>query len=226
MLGSNQVIPEMKSDPPNLIPRFVGQQPVGGAVFNDTKPEPWIEAHPGTGGRGGGNGAADYQSLEERMFNDNKRDWVECIKSRKAAVLQSRYGPSNGDHLQPRQHVAAPRWADHSLGSREGSGRRRQGSRRHVQQILPRPVGRSSQEPDKGIAAKETGTMMTRRDMLAAAGSTAAFFLKGASAEPRVLKHMGVASTSFGARMRAGGGGFGPTPGLGAAPRRPSPGRA
>jgi sugar phosphate isomerase/epimerase len=56
--------------------------------------------------------------------------------------------------------------------------------------------------------------------MLAAAGSTAAFFLKGASAEPRVLKHMGVASTSFGARMRAGGGGFGP-PRLGAAPAAP-----
>jgi predicted dehydrogenase len=81
-IGSNQVIPEMKNDPPNLIPRFQGQQPVGGAVFNDTKPEPWIEAQPGTGGRGGGN-MADYQSLEERMFNDNKRDWVECIKSRK-----------------------------------------------------------------------------------------------------------------------------------------------
>jgi len=56
--------------------------------------------------------------------------------------------------------------------------------------------------------------MMTRRDMLAAAGSAAAFFLKGAGAEPRVLKHMGVANTSFGARMRAGGGGgFGPARG-------------
>ncbi|MGO9893580.1 MAG: Gfo/Idh/MocA family protein [Bryobacteraceae bacterium] len=86
MLGSNQVVPEMKSYPPNLIPRFVGQQPAGGAVFNDTKPEPWIEAQAGTGGRGGrgaAGGAADYQSLEERMFNANKSDWIECIKSRK-----------------------------------------------------------------------------------------------------------------------------------------------
>jgi predicted dehydrogenase len=86
MLGSNQVVPEMKSYPPNLIPRFVGQQPAGGAVFNDTKPEPWIEAQAGTGGRGGRGAAgcaADYQSLEERMFNANKSDWIECIKSRK-----------------------------------------------------------------------------------------------------------------------------------------------
>jgi sugar phosphate isomerase/epimerase len=62
--------------------------------------------------------------------------------------------------------------------------------------------------------------------MLAAAGSTAAFFLKGAAAEPRVLKLMGVASTSFGARMRAGGGGFGPPRagrGGAAAPPPPAP---
>jgi len=87
MIGSNQVVPEMKSNPANLIPRFVGQQPVGGAVFDDTKPEPWIEAQAGTGGRGGrgaaGGGQGDYQSLEERMFNANKSDWIECIKSRK-----------------------------------------------------------------------------------------------------------------------------------------------
>ena len=88
MLGSNQVIPEMRNDPPNLIPRFIGQQPVGGAVFNDTKATPWIEAQPGTGGRGGGRGQGQggeggFQSLEEQMFNANKRDWVDCIKSRK-----------------------------------------------------------------------------------------------------------------------------------------------
>jgi len=53
--------------------------------------------------------------------------------------------------------------------------------------------------------------MMTRRDVLAAAGSATAFLLQPADAQPRVLKNMGVANTSFGARMRAGaGGGFGP----------------
>ena len=49
--------------------------------------------------------------------------------------------------------------------------------------------------------------MVTRRQALAAAGSAAAFLWKRADAEPRVLKNMGVASTSFGARVRAGGGG-------------------
>jgi predicted dehydrogenase len=90
MLGSNQVVPEMHSDPVNLIPRFVGQQPIGGAVFNDTKAVPWIEAQAGTGGRGGAGGAGrgeaggagGRESLEEQMFNANKRDWVSCIKSR------------------------------------------------------------------------------------------------------------------------------------------------
>jgi hypothetical protein len=58
---------------------------------------PWIEAQPGTGGRGGaggagrgqgeagrgaGRGAAGGESMEEQMFNANKRDWVSCIKSR------------------------------------------------------------------------------------------------------------------------------------------------
>ena len=51
--------------------------------------------------------------------------------------------------------------------------------------------------------------MMTRREAMAAAGAAAAFVLKPAGAEPRVLKNMGVASTSFGARIRAGGGGRG-----------------
>jgi predicted dehydrogenase len=85
LLGSNQVVPEMRNDPANLIPRFQGQQPIGGAVFNDTKAVPWIEAQAGTGGRGGGRaegGAGGGESLEEQMFNANKRDWVSCIKSR------------------------------------------------------------------------------------------------------------------------------------------------
>jgi predicted dehydrogenase len=97
VLGSNQVVPEMRNDPANLIPRFQGQQPVGGAVFNDTKAEPWIEAQAGTGGRGGAGGGRAQgeagrgagrgapgggESLEEQMFNANKRDWVSCIKSR------------------------------------------------------------------------------------------------------------------------------------------------
>lgn len=52
---------------------------------------------------------------------------------------------------------------------------------------------------------------MTRREMLAAAGSATAFVsaLKPAAAQTTVMKNFGVASTSFGARLRAGGGGRG-----------------
>jgi hypothetical protein len=102
LLGSNQVVPEMHGDPVNAIPRFQGQ-PTGGPVYSDTKPVPWIEAQPGSGGRGGagggrgrgegGRGAAREEiggagegfttmSDEDRWFNANKRDWVSCMKSR------------------------------------------------------------------------------------------------------------------------------------------------
>ncbi len=61
--------------------------------------------------------------------------------------------------------------------------------------------------------------MMTRREMLAAAGSAGAFF-QSAGAQPRVMQNMGVASTSFGARIRAGGGGRGGGRGAAGAPAR------
>ncbi len=83
VLGSNQVVPEMHGDPVNQIPRFAGH-PAGGPVYNDTKPAPWIEAQAGTPLGGGGRGAGPDagESLEDRMFNANKRDWINCIKSR------------------------------------------------------------------------------------------------------------------------------------------------
>jgi predicted dehydrogenase len=85
LLGSNQVVPEMHGDPVNQIPRFVGH-PTGGPVYNDTPSVPWIEAQAGAGrGAGGGAGAgrgAGGESMENQMFNANKRDWIDCIKSR------------------------------------------------------------------------------------------------------------------------------------------------
>jgi hypothetical protein len=99
LLGSNQVVPEMHGDPVNQIPRFMGH-PTGGPVYNNTPSTPWIEAQAGTGGRGpagGGGGAAGGrggaggaaggpagggESMEDQMFNANKRDWIDCIKSR------------------------------------------------------------------------------------------------------------------------------------------------
>ena len=94
LLGSNQVVPEMHGDAVNQIPRFAGH-PVGGPVYNETQSVPWIEAQAGTGrGASGGRGqaqgapapdagrAAGGESMENQMFNANKRDWIDCIKSR------------------------------------------------------------------------------------------------------------------------------------------------
>jgi predicted dehydrogenase len=83
VLGSNQVLSEMHGDPANQIPRFEGH-PAGGPVYNDIKPAPWIEAQPGTArGAAGAARESGPESLENRMFNANKRDWIDCIKSRK-----------------------------------------------------------------------------------------------------------------------------------------------
>jgi predicted dehydrogenase len=110
LLGSNQVTAEMHGDPVNQIPRFMGH-PTGGPVYTNTPSVPWIEAQPGTGGRGGGGGGRAQgaaggaagagaargrgegaaagrgaggggESGEDQMFNANKRDWIDCIKSR------------------------------------------------------------------------------------------------------------------------------------------------
>ena len=75
ILGSNQVVPEMRGDPANQIPRFVGH-PSGGPVHSNTPSTPWIEAQAGTDPK------AARESQEDQMFNANKRDWIECIKSR------------------------------------------------------------------------------------------------------------------------------------------------
>jgi hypothetical protein len=110
LLGSNQVLSESHGDPVNQIPRFLNH-PIGGPVYNNTPNVPWIEGAPTSSGRGqtdagrgaapggaargaggagaagggarGGGGAAGGESMEDQMFNANKRDWVTCIKSRK-----------------------------------------------------------------------------------------------------------------------------------------------
>jgi predicted dehydrogenase len=103
LLGSNQIVSEMHGDPLNSIPRFMGH-PTGGVVYSNTPSVPWIEGAAASGGTGAGGGrgqaeggrgaggggarggggaaAAGGESMEDQMFNANKRDWINCIKSR------------------------------------------------------------------------------------------------------------------------------------------------
>ncbi len=94
--GSYTVTSETKIDPVNDIPRFIGH-PVGGPVYTDVKPQPWLPeyaqagAPAGRGARGGrgpagsGGVASDsrYGLGGEDTMMMNERDWVECMKSRK-----------------------------------------------------------------------------------------------------------------------------------------------
>ncbi len=68
---SLQVLPESHGDPVNSIPRFLGH-PVGGPVYTQTKPEPWFQAPP----------AMQVPAGEDNMAS-NKKNWIECMRSRK-----------------------------------------------------------------------------------------------------------------------------------------------
>ncbi|MGE5568036.1 MAG: Gfo/Idh/MocA family protein [Rhodospirillales bacterium] len=70
--GDNLLIPEMKNNPDNLIPRFLGH-PVGGPRATDQKPEPYFEPPPRGEARG---------EREDTMAL-NKRDWLSSMRSRK-----------------------------------------------------------------------------------------------------------------------------------------------
>ncbi len=59
------------------------------------KPEPWIEAQPGTGRAQSAGG----ESLEDQMFNANKRDWINCIKSRNQPFCDLELGHRTATHL-------------------------------------------------------------------------------------------------------------------------------
>jgi len=75
--GSYEVLPEMHGDPFNSIPRFLGH-PVGGPTTSQTRPTPWIEAS---------KGGASREEPEDTMAL-NKRDWIDCIRSRKRPLCE------------------------------------------------------------------------------------------------------------------------------------------
>jgi len=110
--GRYTIQSEMKGDPVNDIPRFMGH-PAGGPVYSNTRSEPWLPEFADTsttGGRGGGRAAAPgaapgqargaaagaaaagqagvasdarYGLGGEDTMAMNERDWLDCMKSRK-----------------------------------------------------------------------------------------------------------------------------------------------
>jgi len=113
VLGTNQIVSERHGDPVNSIPRFVGHPVGGPVYTNTPAvPWIETAADTGGAGERGGGGQAAVappagagtgtgrgqagqaaaagagrgtgrESLEEQMFNANKRDWIDCMKSRK-----------------------------------------------------------------------------------------------------------------------------------------------
>jgi len=82
MAGGYQVVPEQKIDPVNDIPRFQGH-PVGGPVYTETKPTPWIE--PQTGGV---SSDSRYGTGGEDTMAMNERDWLDSMRSRKRPLCE------------------------------------------------------------------------------------------------------------------------------------------
>jgi predicted dehydrogenase len=80
--GTYEVIPEMKIDPVNDIPRFEGH-PTGGPVYTDVKPAPWIQP-----AKGGVASDARYGTGGEDTMSMNERDWLECVRTRKRPLCE------------------------------------------------------------------------------------------------------------------------------------------
>lgn len=76
MAGGYTVTSEMKGDPVNDIPRFLGQ-PVGGPVYSNTPRTPWIQAS-----KGGVESDARYGTGGEDTMSMNERDWLSCMRTR------------------------------------------------------------------------------------------------------------------------------------------------
>ncbi len=76
--GGYEVIPEMKGDPTNQIPGWDGHPP-GGPVGSNTQPTPWIAA------------AKDRPKTDDVMLV-NKRNWLDCIRTRKQPFADAEDG--------------------------------------------------------------------------------------------------------------------------------------
>ena len=82
LAGNYEVIPENKIDPVNDIPRFMGQ-PIGGPVYTDVKPTPWIQPS-----KGGVESDARYGTGGEDTMAMNERDWLSSMRTRKRPLCE------------------------------------------------------------------------------------------------------------------------------------------
>ena len=82
MAGGYQVATEQKIDPVNDIPKFLGH-PIGGPVYSDVRPSPWIQAS-----SGGVASDARYGTGGEDTMAMNERDWLDCVRSRNRPLCE------------------------------------------------------------------------------------------------------------------------------------------
>ncbi|PYT29093.1 MAG: hypothetical protein DMG57_12825 [Acidobacteria bacterium] len=73
-----QIYPDMKSDPSNAIPTFIGH-PAGGPVRNKVTPEPWIQPFKMAGS-------------SQEQFDLHVRNFLDCIKSRQRPIADVEQG--------------------------------------------------------------------------------------------------------------------------------------
>jgi hypothetical protein len=82
MAGGYHVTPEQKIDPVNDIPKSQAH-PIGGPVYSETKPAPWIEAQ-----SGGVASDARYGTGGEDTMAMKEREWLDCMRSRKRPLCE------------------------------------------------------------------------------------------------------------------------------------------
>ena len=80
-IRTTEIIPEPKGEAIRYVPSFQGH-PVGGLIYGSSETTPWMEARAGENRRGETATSAS-ESREDQMFNANKRDWIDCMRSRK-----------------------------------------------------------------------------------------------------------------------------------------------
>ena len=129
MRGDAQIVPEMKSNPDNLIPQFSGH-PIGGPKTTPDKPVPWIEAPAASSERG----------APEDTMTLNKRDWLGSMRSRKLPFcdVEGGHRVATATHLA---NISLRLGTYGALGSGKGDHPRRQRSRRDARPALSQALG-------------------------------------------------------------------------------------